>query len=281
MTAAVLALLASLSWGTSDFLAGLESRRSSAWTAALGGQAVASVTLLALLILTAPPRPPLAALAAPAAGGVIGAFGVVLGYKALALADMSVVSPIIAGAALVPVTWGIAAGERPSAVQVLGIALSLLGILLISWGGPAGADRRRTGGRAGVVAAVGCALTLGLFLVSLDYGDEAGPVYTVTVARTVAVLTLALVAAAARPALRPRRHGAPVLLAVGLLIVAANLLFTSATSYGYLSIVGVLGWLNPAVTMGWAALVLGERLRPLQLVAAVLVFTGIVLLAVG
>jgi len=35
MTAAVLALLASLSWGTSDFLAGLESRRSTAWTAAV------------------------------------------------------------------------------------------------------------------------------------------------------------------------------------------------------------------------------------------------------
>ena len=38
MTAAVLALLASFSWGTSDFLAGLESRRSTAWTAALAGQ---------------------------------------------------------------------------------------------------------------------------------------------------------------------------------------------------------------------------------------------------
>ena len=33
---------------------------------------------------------------------------------------MSVVSPIIAGAALVPVLWGTATGERPSALQVLG-----------------------------------------------------------------------------------------------------------------------------------------------------------------
>ena len=49
MTAAVLALLASFSWGTADFLAGLESRRSTAWTAALGGQAVASLSLIALL----------------------------------------------------------------------------------------------------------------------------------------------------------------------------------------------------------------------------------------
>ena len=177
---------------------------------------------------------------------------------------MSVVSPIMAGAALVPVTWGIAAGERPGGVQLLGVAITLLGIVLVSRGSPPDADRRRDRGRAGIVAAVGSALTLGLFLVALDYGGEASPLYAVTVARTTAVATLAIVAAAARPAIRLRRRAAPALLAVGLLIVAANLLFASATTYGYLSIVGVLGWLNPAVTMVWAAAVLGERLRPLQ-----------------
>lgn len=281
MTAAALALLASFSWGTSDFLAGLESRRSTAWTAALGGQTVASLTLLVLLAFIGPARPDPGALVAPAVGGVVGAFGVILGYKALALADMSVVSPIIAGAALVPVTWGIATGERPGALQVLGIGVTLLGIVVISRGGPAAAGGGRTRSRAGITAAVGCALTLGLFLVALDYGGDGGPLYTVAVARTTAVLTLAVVAVAARPEIRLRRRGAPVLLVVGLFIVAANLLFTSATTYGYLSVVGVLGWLNPAVTMVWAAAVLGERLRTPQMAAAVLVFSGIVLLTVG
>src|SRR5512147_222665 len=102
MLAAVLALLASLSWGTSDFLAGLESRRSGAWTAALAGQAVAAVSLLCLLAATSPARPAWTDLAAPAVGGAVGAAGVVLGYKAFALTDLSIVSPIIAGAALVP-----------------------------------------------------------------------------------------------------------------------------------------------------------------------------------
>ena len=281
MTAAVLALLASFSWGTSDFLAGLESRRSTAWTAALAGQAVASVSLITLLLLTAPDRPAAGALAAPALGGVIGGFGVVLGYKALALTDMSVVSPIIAGGALVPVTWGIATGERPGAVQTLGIAITLLGIVLISRGGARRAEERSDRRRAGLLAAVGCALALGLFLVTLDSGGEAGPLYTVTVARTAALLTLLVVAAVLRPAIRLSRRAAPWLLVVGLLIVAANLLFASATTYGYLSIVGVLGWLNPAVTMVWAALVLHERLRPVQLLAAALVFSGIVCLAAG
>lgn len=281
MLAAVLALLASFSWGTSDFLAGLESRRSTAWTAALGGQVVASLVLIALLLTVAPDRPALAALAAPVLGGAVGAIGVLLGYRALALADMSVVSPIIAGAALVPVTWAIAAGERPGPVQLLGIALTLLGIVLIARRSPAGAETQADNSRAGIVAAVGCAVTLGLFLVALDYGGRADPLFTVTVARTTAALTLLAAAAVARPAIRLRRRAVPALLVVGLLIVAANILFTSATTFGDLSIVGVLGWLNPAVTMVWAHLVVHERLRPLQLGAAALVFAGVVCLTLG
>jgi drug/metabolite transporter (DMT)-like permease len=281
MTAAVLALLASLSWGTSDFLAGLESRRSTAWTAALGGQVVASLALLGLLALTAPPQPGLAALAAPAVGGAIGGLGVVLQYRALSLVDMSVVSPIIAGAALVPVLWGTAAGERPSLLQVAGMAFTLLGIVLISRRERRAAAQPRSLDHGGVLLAVLAAVAFGLFLVALDYGGEAGALYTVTVARTAAVLTLMVVALATRPAIRLRRRAAPALLAVGVLIVAANLFFASATTHGYLSIVGVLGWLNPAITMVWAAAVLGERLRPLQVIAAVLVFSGIVCMTAG
>jgi uncharacterized membrane protein len=280
MLAAVLALTASLSWGTSDFLAGLESRRSSAWTAALGGQAVASISLLVLLVLTAPARPGALALAAPAVGGAIGGLGVVLQYRALTLADMSVVSPIIAGAALVPVLWGTASGERPSDLQLLGIVLTLVGIVLIS------RRKREARGsqpldRSGVLMALLAAAAFGLFLVALDYGGRADPLYTVAVARTTAALTLLGVAIVTRPAIRLRRRVLPALLAIGLLIAAANMLFTTATTLGYLSVVGVLGWLNPGVTMVWARTVLHERLSRLQLAAALLVFGGIVCLMLG
>ena len=95
------------------------------------------------------------------------------------------------------------------------------------------------------------------------------------------MLTLFVVAVVTRPAVRLRKRAVPALLLVGLLIAAANLLFATATTYGYLSIVGVLGWLNPAVTMVWAAVVLHERLTPLRLTAAALVFAGIVCITLG
>ena len=281
MTAALLALLASFSWGTSDFLAGLESRRSTAWTAALGGQVVASLSLLSLLVVSAPDQPPLATLAAPALGGAIGSMGVVLQYRALALVDMSVVSPIIAGAALVPLLWGTATGERPGTLQLAGIVCTLAGIVLISRKVRRTEDEPESLDRRGVLLAVLSATAFGLFLVALDSGGEADPLYTVAVTRTTAVLTLLAVVVTARPVIRLRRRALPTLLVVGVLIAAANLLFASATTSGYLSIVGVLGWLNPAITMAWAAAVLHERLRPLQVVAAALVFAGIVCITVG
>ena len=164
--------------------------------------------------------------------------------------------------------------------------MTLVGIVLVSRGPSRDAEGERVGppgraDRAGILVAVGSAVTLGLFLVAVDYGDEAGPLWTVTVARTVAFVALALTAAGSRPVVRPRGRALPILVVVGLLIATANISFASATTMGYLSIVAVLGWLNPAVTIVWARAVLHERLRPLQVAAAVLVFAGIVCITLG
>jgi drug/metabolite transporter (DMT)-like permease len=279
--ASLLALLASLSWGTADFWAGLESRKTTVWTAALIGQGVAALVLVALLVVVGPETPPAAALVPAVIGGLASGAGALLQYRALALLDMSVASPIVAGAALVPVLWGLARGEQPGALQIAGVAMTLAGIVLISRGPPHEEGAPHRADRTGLLVAVGSAVTLGLFLVALDYGDAAGPLWTVTVVRTVAWVALALAAVGARGQVRPRGRALWILVVVGLLIATANISFTSATTMGYLSIVAVLGWLNPAVTIVWARAVLQERLRPLQVAAAVLVFAGIVCITLG
>lgn len=281
MAASLLALLASLSWGTADFWAGLESRKTTVWTAALIGQGVAALVLVVLLTMVAPQTPPAAALVPAVIGGVAGGAGALLQYRALALLDMSVASPIVAGAALVPVLWGLARGEQPGPLQIAGVAMTLAGIVLISRGPPRDESRPRRADRTGLLMAVGSAVTLGLFLVALDYGESAGPLWTVTIVRTVAWITLALAAVGARAAVWPRGRALWILCVVGLLIATANISFATATTMGYLSIVAVLGWLNPAVTIVWARAVLHERLRPLQVAAAVLVFAGIVCITLG
>jgi drug/metabolite transporter (DMT)-like permease len=279
--ASLLALLASLSWGTADFWAGLESRKTNVWTAALIGQGVAALALVALLLVLGPETPSVAALVPAVLGGVAGGVGALLQYRALALLDMSIASPIVAGAVLVPVVWGLARGEQPGLLQVAGMAMTLAGILVISRGPSTQEREPRRASSTGVLVAVGAAVTLGLVLVAFDYGDQAGPLWTVAVARSVAVVAIALAAAFARPQVRPRGRALPILVGVGLLIATANVSFASATTMGYLSLVAVLGWLNPAVTILWARAMLQERLRPLQVAAAVLVFAGIVCITLG
>ncbi len=61
----------------------------------------------------------------------------------------------------------------------------------------------------------------------------------------------------------------------------ANAAFAAATTMADLSVVGVLGWLGPAVIIVWARVLLHERLRPVQWLAAAMVLAGVVCLALG
>ena len=281
MFAGLLALLASLSWGTSDFLAGVESRRASAWGVALVGQAVAAVGSLVVLVVLAPAAPSTGIIVVLVLGGVSSATGVFAAYRALAITKMSVVAPIYAGAAVVPVVWGLARAQLPDVLQAVGIVATLIGIVVISRPGPEAPGEGLPVTRAGVLLAVTAAVALGLMLVALDYGAAADRSWAVAVVRCTATLCIAGVVVATRPPLRLRRPAAPLLLVVGLLILAANALFAAATTMATLSVVGVLGWLGPAVTVLWARAVLHERMRPLQWAAAVLVLVGVVCLAAG
>jgi drug/metabolite transporter (DMT)-like permease len=217
---------------------------------------------------------------------------------------MSLVSPLFAAAAIVPVTWGIARGERPSLLQVAGVVLTLAGILLISRSGcaqpneavaegPAGAPRSAsvctvpagmTAARArriGILLALAAGIGFGLLMVSFDYGGEADEYWTVSAARFSAVLVVLATISLKRPQLHLRRPSIPVLILVGLLLVGANVLFTIASTRGYLSVVAVLGWLSPAFTVAYAGAFLHERLRLLQWFAAAFILAGIVCLALG
>ncbi len=281
MLASLLALSASFCWGTSDFLAGLGSRRSTAWAVALVGQWVAALGSVLLLILHAPAAPARGVLVLLALGGVSSAVGVFAGYRALTLTKMSVVSPILAGAAVVPVFWGLAQGERPALLQLAGAAATVLGIALLARSGRRGSDEGLPVTRAGVLLAVVSAVGMGSMLVALDHGATADTYLSVAVVRGSAALCVALTLGAARPPLRLSRTHLPLLVVVGLLVLAANELFGAATTMGDLSLVAVLGWLGPAVIIMWARVVLREHLRPVQWVLASVVLIGVVCVALG
>ena len=69
-------------------------------------------------------------------GGVrrrsIGVVGIGAFYRALAIGTMGVVGPITATAAIVPVAYALARGERPSTMQGVGVGLAVVGVIAAS-----------------------------------------------------------------------------------------------------------------------------------------------------
>lgn len=276
----VLGVSASLLWGLADFLGGVQSRRSNALLVVMVSQVSGLVGVAAVAAAVAPALPGAGVLVPAALAGLGTAVGLGAFYRGLAVGTMSVVAPIAATGAAVPVLAGLLAGERPSALQWAGMALASAGVIAAARvGTDEGAARR--GHRAGVALALVAACGLGVGLVGLDAAAEFGVLWTLLVLRGVAALTLLAWARLADVPLAPRRADLPVLVLIGLLEVCALGSLALATTTGLLGVVAVLGSLYPLVTVLLALVVLGERLRRPQALGAGAALLGVGLLAAG
>jgi drug/metabolite transporter (DMT)-like permease len=281
---ALLALLASLLWGASDFLGGTATRR-------LPVASVVGVSQLVALLGLVPLALALGALDAPrdyllpgVAAGACGVVALAAFYRALAVGTMGVVAPIGALGVVVPVAAGLVGGESPNALQLTGIAVAVLGVVLAS--GP------ELGGRAGatpVLLAVVAALGFGTVFVLIDVGTASGSTASVVMLlltmRLVSVLVLvALLLATARSRgleIGVRRGDLPMLVTIGVSDVGANAAFAVASQSDLISVTAVLASLYPVVTVLLARQVHAERLARVQLAGVALALAGVVLLAGG
>jgi drug/metabolite transporter (DMT)-like permease len=282
MLAAVLALASSLSWGLSDFLGGSQSRRHPLLAVMAVSQGFALILLAVAFLAGAPTEHDTAATLWAAGSGMLGVLALTAFYRALAIGTMSIVAPVSATGAGIPVLVGLASGERPAAIQLVGIVLAIVGVILAGReGGERDAEARRTG-QAAVALALVAAVGFGSFFVGIDQAEEtADPLWVLLAARGPEVTLLIAVFALSRTRL-PREPGAYVALAaVGFFDLLANLMFVLATGRGLLSVVGVLGALYPAVTVLLARSVLGERLTRTQDAGVLVTLAGVLAMAAG
>src|SRR4051794_17579831 len=128
--ATALALLASLLWGTADFLGGTASRRQPALTVVAVSQAIATVGMLVVALVTGAFGDPAGYLGWALAGSVVNLVALTAFYAALAGGTMGVVAPIAALGVVVPVAAGIGQGDRPGVWQAVGVVVAFLGVVL-------------------------------------------------------------------------------------------------------------------------------------------------------
>jgi drug/metabolite transporter (DMT)-like permease len=279
--AVVLALLSSLLWGGADFLGGTVSRRRAAPLVVGASQLAGLVAIGAVAVGAGALGDDTGYLPWAVGAGVAGLVGLVCFYAALAAGTMGVVSPIAALGVVVPVLVGLARGERPAAVQLVGIAIAVMGVVLAS--GP------ELSGRAGatpLLLALVAAVGFGLALLFIAEGSATSTLMTLVAMRvtSVSILAVALLLVLrrrARPALALDRRDLWLVVLIGVGDVAANLTFGLASTRGLVSVVAVLGSLYPVVTVLLARVVHGERLGAAQTVGVAGALGGVALIAAG
>jgi len=274
----IISLASAFSWGVSDFLGGLESRR----LPVLGVLAVsqpAGLLLIALLIpvMGADPIPAdklaIAFLAGVASLGGLGAF-----YAAMAMGTVSVVAPIAALGVVVPVAVGLIQGESPAAVQLIGLVPAMAGVVILSYEeDPVHARVARRSIALAILAGLG----FGIFFTGLDAAAADRPGWAILAVRVGGVSTVLVALLVVRPWLDQVPSAFWVLVLIGAFDMLANGLFAVASTKGVLPVVAVGGSMYPAFTVALAHLVLGERLVAVQWAGAVLALFGVALIAAG
>ena len=281
MAAAALGIGAALCWGFADFLGGIRTKALTLALVLLVSQ-VTGLVAIAIVVAVGQLDAPAFGEAAPAIGaGIAQLVGIAALYRALAIGTMSVISPISAsGAAALPVIVGVATGERPEALQYAGMAAALVGVVLATRA-PDSPDGSSSSREALLLSAL-AALGFGLFFTGMDAAvEEAGPYWSLLVARVTAVTALGIVLLAVRPKLSFDRAVLPSLALIGLLDVGANAFFALGTDTGLLSVVSVLASLYPVATVILARALLHERLVRIQAVGVVVALTGVAMIAAG
>jgi drug/metabolite transporter (DMT)-like permease len=210
---------------------------------------------------------------------VCGAVGIAAFYRALATGTISIVSPVSACGALVPVVLSLAAGERPGGLALVGSAIALAGAVLASVHEYAG---DHPAARSSIVLAATAALGIGGFLFFLGHAARGGHSLPALLGGRSASLPL-LVAGAlvTRSSMRLPRAEVPAVAGIGLLDVGANALFAAAAQRGYLSIVSVLGSEYPVVTVLLAQTILHERISRPQKAGIALALVGVGIVSVN
>lgn len=271
----------------------------------LASQGIGMVATGLILLLVGEAAPAADSVLWAAIAGISGVGGLAFFYLALARGTMGVVAPLAAliGAG-VPVLVAIINGETVDAARLLGIGLALAAVVLISLPSRPANDAERRGFRADfaelpmvVLAGLGFAG----FFIGIDRATSAGALWwPLTIVRVLGITLVVLAIAVAiwrqsDGTLRRRVAGVlgldrlrdsgrtfvsvlPLLVLSGIGDLGGNVFFVFARGADTLAVAVVLSSLYPVVTTLLAALLLRERLRPVQLAGVALATLSVPLL---
>jgi drug/metabolite transporter (DMT)-like permease len=274
ITAVFFGLAASATWGAGDFSGGIATKRANVISVITVVHAIGFVFMLILALATHEAIPPLTDWIWGAVAGLAGVFGLIAFYQALASGRMGVAAPITGvTAALLPVIVGLLSEGLPGIGHLVGFALALISVFLVSYA--VGTTWSSSGAGLAILGGIG----FGLFLVFAGQVGNTAVFWPLVAARGASTTMMLLVSLrrklplATHPGLR-----LPVIMAGGL-DALGNVFYVSASQAGRLDVAAVLSSLYPAMTILLAALILKEHIGRIQLIGIVLALLAISLIA--
>lgn len=278
----VLALAAAASYGAADFMGGLATRRVSVFQVTFLSQLLGTLLFVPWVLLFPASTYDDAAVAWGAAAGVAGATGVSLLYAALARGRMSIVAPITAvQAAVFPVAYGAAIGERPGPVVLTGVVVALAAVVLVASSPEVPVGRPAVPDRRSIYQAFAAGICFGAFFICLDQAPQDGGLWPLVGARMASLALLTLLVVGTRTRLGGVSNAFGAIAAAGALDLAANFFYLLASRRGLLAVVAVLTSLYPASTILLARVILKERISRGQRVGLAAAAVGVALISGG
>ncbi|GIL25071.1 DMT family transporter [Actinocatenispora comari] len=281
MAGVALALASAGCYGLSDVVGGLSARRAPFATVAALGQLTALVLTLTAAPLTTAQPPSFSDLGWGGLSGLGTGLGMLMLFRGLSRATMSVVVPVSAvGGVTLPVLVSVAfLGERPATLTWLGIALALPALWMVARQRTDQTGTTDTGMADGLAAGVGIAVQ---YLALAQASGQSG-IWPVTAGRVSATAVLVLVVLRG-PKTRRRLPSPRVMLGAltsGATAAIALVCYLLAAKQQLTTVAVVLSSLYPAVPVLFGLTVLRERLRWQQAVGLVAAGCAVALITVA
>lgn len=281
MPALLLAFVAALSYGLSDFVGGLASRRTHVLHVVLASYPV-SVVLVGLIAPFAGGTPDSAALMWGAVSGIAGGLAILWFYAALSSGPMSVVSPVTALlTSALPLLGGLLIGEKPGPWALVGAVLAVGAVVLVSREENSTVDEATPARFTPKVTllTLGSGGAFALYFVLLHRVEAGTGLWPLFASRVVAVITVVVAALVMRRFTLATGKAGLLAISAGVLDVIANVAMLYGLQAGMLSLVSVIASLYPAATVLMARIVLGERSGWVQQAGLVLAAVSVALIA--
>jgi drug/metabolite transporter (DMT)-like permease len=277
----VLALLASLFIGASDFLGGIDSRTRNPLETSLVVFLAAFVTLVPIAILLGASDLTTHDLGLGAVSGLTTGVAYVGFFAAIGHGRISIVAPISAAVtALLPAIAGLAEGNALSTLARCGILCALLAIPLVAYETEASDVDTDWSTVRQVVVSILCGVGFGFYFFCIGHTHRSSGLWPTVATLVVGIVVIAPLAA--RGGVMPSFASLSRLAVVGgVALGLADSALTTALQRGPLTVASVLGNLYPLVTIALGVALLGERIRSWHWLGILLAVAGVAMIAAG